>query len=327
MLRRHLLKSGLLAGTLATGFRPFGHGIAQTAEAAPAFAGLQMWLNTQTPLTVGGLRGKVVLINFWTYSCINCRRTVPYLNRLQAAYGANGLQVIGIHTPEFRFERVRPNVEAAVQTLGIQYPIGQDNDFQTWEKWKNRAWPTFYIIDREGRIVLTREGEGHAEEIEGVIRHLLDIDNGGRAVRASDDPDLSRIGTAEIYFGSQHRTPQDPAQSPRAGEAAYAFTQTQRPRINQYILDGVWVREPEPLVLRSSHGGLRLRFSAAKLHLVASAPQPATMIITIDEGEARTIEVNRPTLYTLFDGDAYTEHLLDLVANQPGLSLFSATFG
>jgi thiol-disulfide isomerase/thioredoxin len=327
MLRRRFLSCGLLGGTVAAGLLPAVPGLAQVAGAAPAFAGLDMWLNTEAPLTIASLRGKVVLVNFWTYSCINCRRTVPYLNRWQATYGADGLQVIGIHTPEFRFERVRPNVEAAVQELGIHYPVGQDNDFQTWDAWGNRAWPSFYLLDREGRTVLVREGEDHAAEIESAIRALLGVANGDAAKHPGDDPDLSRIGTPEIYFGSLHPTPQDRAQNPRSGEAVYTFATSQRPAMNRYILDGTWAREQEPLVLRSAHGGLRLRFSAAKLHLVASAPEPAALTVTIDGGDAHVVEVSRPTLYTLFDGDTYREHLLDLQTNRPGLSLFSATFG
>ena len=145
------------------------------AQPAPEFTGIDGWLNSPAPLTIAGLRGKVVLVDFWTYSCINCRRTFPYLNRWQAEYGAAGLQVVGIHTPEFGFERQRHNVEAAVREFGLRYPVGQDNRFETWRAWNNRAWPAFYLLDRDGRIVLLREGEGHAREMEAAIRGLLGL--------------------------------------------------------------------------------------------------------------------------------------------------------
>ncbi len=317
--RRSLLV-GLLAGTAAAGLAASGRG----ATPAPEFVGLEGWLNTAEPLTLAGLRGKVVLVDFWTYSCINCRRTVPYLNRWQAEYSAAGLQVVGIHTPEFGFERARPNVEAAIREFGIRYPVGQDNAFRTWRAWSNRAWPAFYLLDREGRIVLLREGEGHARELESAIRGLLGLP--GAPAHRGDDPNLSAIRSPEIYFGSNYPTPQDRAQSPRRGEAAYAFAAA-GPRLDQYQLDGTWAREEEALVLRSATGGLRIRFSAAKLHLVAGAPEPQSLTLRVDGGEPRRLQIDWPTLYTLLDGETYGEHLLELTAEAPGLALYSATFG
>ena len=170
MPTRRSLWSGLLAcAALAGGVLPAVRGAAQAGgrPPAPEFVGVDGWLNTAAPLTVAGLRGKVALVDFWTYSCINCRRTVPYLNRWQGEYGRDGLQVIGIHTPEFGFERMRRNVEDSVREFGIRFPVGQDNGFRTWRAWSNRAWPAFYLLDRDGQIVLLSEGEGHARELEG----------------------------------------------------------------------------------------------------------------------------------------------------------------
>jgi thiol-disulfide isomerase/thioredoxin len=294
---------------------------------APEFVGLDGWLNTDAPLSVAGLRGKVVLVDFWTYSCINCRRTIPYLNRWQAEYGRQGLQVIGIHTPEFGFERVRPNLAADVQALGIHYPVGQDNSFATWKAWNNRAWPAFYLLDRDGRIVLLREGEGYAHEMEGAIRGLLGLTGAPVVQHRGDDPDLSRVRTPEIYFGALHPTPQERAQSPRLGEATYSFTQAPNPALNRYALDGTWARDQEPLELRSPQGGLRLHFSASKAHLVASAPGTTLVKVTVEAHTPRLIEISRPTLYTIFDSDTFGEHTLNLEADAPGLTLFSATFG
>lgn len=333
--RRSLVPGLLACAALAGGLLPAACGAAQGGRRPPApeFAGIDGWLNAAGPLTIAGLRGKVVLIDFWTYSCINCRRTVPYLNRWQAEYGPHGLQVIGIHTPEFGFERMRRNVEDSVREFGIQFPVGQDNGFRTWRAWGNRAWPAFYLLDRDGQVILLREGEGHARELEGAIQALLGLAPSGAVGQPGDDPDLSRIQTPEIYFGSLHGTPQDRAQGPRTGVAAYGFPAT-GPRLNEYQLDGTWEREEEILLLRSPHGGLRVRFSAAKLHLVAAAPADATtsaegltLRVQVDGGAPRTVQVSRPTLYTLLDGETYGEHLLQFEAEAPGLSLFSATFG
>ena len=293
---------------------------------APEFVGIDGWLNAADPLTIVGLRGKVVLVDFWTYSCINCRRTVPFLNRLQAEYGPKGLQVVGVHTPEFGFERMRQNVADAVESFGIRFPVGQDNQFQTWRAWGNEAWPSFYLLDAGGRVVLLRQGEGHAREMEGAIRSLLGVTSPTLAVMPGDDADLSRISTREIYFGAIHPTPQDRNQRPRSGQASYTLP-PHDPTPGEYQLDGDWRRDGEPLVLQSARGGVRVRFSAAKFHLVASAPDKSSLRLTLDGKPLASVEVTGPTLYTLVDGTDYGEHILLIEADTPGLSLFSATFG
>jgi thiol-disulfide isomerase/thioredoxin len=329
MQRRHFLMTGTCAaGALSAVISPVRNSArAGAGDPAPEFAGLEGWLNTDAPLSVAGLRGKVVLVDFWTYSCINCRRTIPYLNRWQSEYGPRGLQVVGIHTPEFGFEHAQRNVADDVRALGIRYPVARDNGFQTWKAWHNEAWPAFYLLDQDGRVVLLREGEGHAHEMESAIRGLLGLTGGTVVQHREDDPDLSRIGSPEMYFGALHPTPQERAQSPRAGEADYSFTQAPSPGLNRYALDGTWARGEEPLVLRSAHGGLRLHFSASKVHLVASAPSATALKVTVDGLKPSVIEIGRPTLYTLFDSDIFGEHRLSFESDAPGLSLFSATFG
>ena len=319
--RRSLLSYAALTGGLLAVNR------ASARSATRELVGIDGWLNTDGPLTMAELRGNVVLVEFCTYTCINWRRTLPYVHRWHSEYGPQGLQIIGVHTPEFGFERERPNVESAIRELDVRYPIAQDNEFRTWDAWDNRAWPSFYVLDRGGQVRLVREGEGYAQEIEAAIRSLLGLARAGSSEHPADDADLSRIGTPEIYFGSAHPTRQDRAQSPRQGEAAYAFAQPGGPRLNDYQLDGSWVHGEEALVLRSSRGKVRVRFSAAKLHLVAGASQPASVRVSVDGGGERTIEVGMPTLYTLLDSDGYGEHLLELECAMPGLSLFSATFG
>lgn len=318
--RRSVLSQLLAGGLISTGTLSS----LRAAPVAPEFGGIDGWINTPVPLTMAGLRGRVVLVDFWTYSCINCRRTVPYLNRWQEAYGPLGLQVVSIHTPEFGFEHTRVNVQDAVRRLGIQFPVGQDNRGLTWRAWANEAWPAFYLLDLGGRIVLAREGEGNAGELESAIRALLSLPPS--TPLAGDDPDLSQVGTAEIYFGALHPTPQDRHQQPRRGEAPYAFPAND-PKAGEYQLDGTWLRQGEALVLRSEHGGLRLRFRAAKLHLVAAAPRPVALRIMVDGGATRAVEIEQPTLYTLVDGTTSGEHVLAFEADAPGLTLFSATFG
>lgn len=142
------------------------------AAQAPELAQINQWLNSP-PLTLAGLRGKVVLVDFWTYSCINCLRTLPYVTSWHAKYKDQGLVVIGVHTPEYAFERKTANVETALKRFGIQYPVAQDNQYGTWKAYNNQYWPAAYLIDRTGKVVLTHFGEGGYEEMEAAIKRLL----------------------------------------------------------------------------------------------------------------------------------------------------------
>ena len=321
--RRSMLSHVLAPAALASGM--IAARAASGRSAGPDFVGLDGWLNTPSPLTLAGLRGKVVLVEFGTYTCINWRRTLPYVNRWAREHGPQGLQTIVVHTPEFSFERIRPNVESILPGLGVAYPVALDGDYRTWRAWQNRAWPALYLLDRDGRVRLVREGEGHSAEIEGAIRSLLGLVNANAP--QAEDADLSRIGTPEMYFGSLHGTPQDGAQRPRTGEAAYTIANPSGPRLNQYDLEGTWARSEEPLVLRSDTGRVRVRFSAAKLHLIAGAPRPAPVR---SPGRRRTGAHHRDrTAHALYRS---RRRLLSRPPARarlriPGLALYSATFG
>ncbi len=139
---------------------------------APAFTGLDTWLNS-APLTIEQLRGKVVLVDFWTYTCINCIHTLPYVKAWYDKYKDQGLVVVGVHTPEYPFERSTANVKDALKRFEIRYPVAQDNRYATWEAYNNQFWPAFYLIDKGGRIVYTHFGEGKYDETEATIRRLL----------------------------------------------------------------------------------------------------------------------------------------------------------
>lgn len=144
----------------------------QAADVAPEFAGIARWLNS-APLTMAQLRGKVVLVDFWTYACVNCVNTMPYLQRWHERYKGQGLVVIGVHTPEFAFERDTAHVQAAIQREGLSYPVAQDNQYRTWTAWQNAYWPALYLIDRDGHIVFKHVGEGDYAHIEARIRAAL----------------------------------------------------------------------------------------------------------------------------------------------------------
>jgi thiol-disulfide isomerase/thioredoxin len=319
MRRRNLLASGLASAAI-----PGSVPHARAAVPAPPLL-VDQWLNGDD---AGGpaLRGKVSLVNFWTYSCINALRTLPYLRRWHEEYGPRGLQIIGVHTPEFAFEHQRPNVEDAIREFGIRFAVGQDNGYRTWRAWRNRAWPSFYVVDREGRITLRHEGEGHAMQLERAIRTLLDLPPDVPARQLPDDADLSRIRSPEVYFGALRPTPQEPGQFPRRGEAVYVPGQG-GPMLNRYDLEGLWARADEALTLRSDRGRVRMRYSAAKVHLVAGAPEGVRLRIRRSGETLRQVSVGRPALYTIVDGDMYGDHTVEIEVMAPGLSLFSATFG
>jgi thiol-disulfide isomerase/thioredoxin len=148
--------------------------LAEAQRAAPNFVGISNWLNSG-PLNLADLRGKVVLVDFWTSGCINCARTLPYVTGLYDKYKDKGLVVVGVHTPEFPFERSTTTVQAAISHHGIRYPVAQDNEFATWKAYGNEYWPAQYIVDQNGRIVFEHAGEGQYEEIERTIQKLLKL--------------------------------------------------------------------------------------------------------------------------------------------------------
>jgi thiol-disulfide isomerase/thioredoxin len=139
---------------------------------APEFSGIDQWLNSP-PLTMAGLRGKVVLIDFWTYACINCLRTLPHINRWAATYRDQGLVVVGVHTPEFPFERSTSNLQTAMKRFGVKHPVAQDNSYRTWKAYNNKYWPATYLVDAAGRIQYQHVGEGQYQQTEAAIRALL----------------------------------------------------------------------------------------------------------------------------------------------------------
>lgn len=146
--------------------------VADATPVAPEFSGLTNWQNS-APLTLAGLRGKVVLVNFWTYGCVNCVNTLPHVTQLYAKYKDKGLVIVGVHTPEFPFERSTSNVQAALKRHGITYPIAQDNNSATWNAWRNQYWPAQYIVDQSGHVVYSHAGEGAYDEIDSTVGKLL----------------------------------------------------------------------------------------------------------------------------------------------------------
>jgi len=288
---------------------------------APEFAGISTWLNSP-PLTLESLRGKVVLVQFWTYSCINCVRTLPYVTRWYDTYKDKGFVVVGVHTPEFAFERETANVETAIKRFGIKYPIAQDNQYRTWRAFENQYWPAGYLIDRSGKIVATHFGEGNYQQTENTIARL--VGEPAPAAQASD-PDLAGIETPELYFGSEKNDGAIVAsQDSAAGERSYAAPDSV-PQ-NRFAFEGLWKLTGDRATSSADGVEILLRFNAPKVNLVAGSASPQTVSVTVDGKPQPPVAIDGSRLYSLYSGST-GEHVLRLKVPKAGLSAYTFTFG
>jgi len=288
---------------------------------APEFAGITAWLNSQ-PLTMESLRGKVVLVQFWTYSCINCVRTLPYVTKWYDTYKDKGFVVVGVHTPEFAFERETANVETAIKRFGIKYPVAQDNQYRTWRAFDNQYWPAEYLIDRSGAIVATQFGEGSYQQMENTIARL--VGEPAPAAQAGD-PDLAGIQTPELYLGSEKNDGAIVAsQDSSAGERSYAVPDSV-PQ-NRFALEGLWKLSGDHATSSADGVEILLRFNAPKVNLVAGSASPQTVSLTVDGTPQPPVTIDGSRLYPLYNG-SNGEHVLRLKASKAGLSAYTFTFG
>ncbi|CAN7248675.1 thioredoxin family protein [Pseudoduganella sp. LjRoot289] len=242
--------------------------------AAPGFDGAATWLNS-APLTLKQLRGKVVLVDFWTYSCINCIRTVPYVRAWAGKYRDQGLAVVGVHTPEFKFEQDLTNVNAAVGRFQIDFPVAVDSNHSIWQAWGNRYWPAYYLVDADGKIRYKQFGEGNFDKMERAIQSLLGeargsaVDSGlvnPAAPAEQMAPNLDQLGSGEAYIGyrqaasfrSPERVLEDRPQQYTVGAL----------QLNEWGLSGQWTVGAESAMAGLPNAGVAHRFSARDLHLV-----------------------------------------------------------
>jgi cytochrome c biogenesis protein CcdA/thiol-disulfide isomerase/thioredoxin len=292
---------------------------------APDFRDVTLWLNSE-PLTMTALRGKVVVLDFWTYSCVNCLRTLPHVKAWYETYRDRGLVVVGVHTPEFAFEREPGNVRDAVRRLGVAHPVALDNDYGTWNAWLNRYWPAKYFVDRRGHVRYAHFGEGDYEESERIIRTLLAEDGLGEPVSSGiSDRTPSGEQTPETYLGWERLDRFVGARLVDGREAAY--------RIPEYVpLHGVayggrWTVERERIVA-GENARLRLEFLGGDVFLVlGTSGRPGTVEVAVDGRRLKTVRVTGERLYTLarIPGEK-REHTLDL-GFSPETEAYAFTFG
>jgi len=297
---------------------------------APEFTGLGTWFNSE-PLTMEGLKGKVVLVDFWTYSCINCIRTLPYIEGYWDKFKDKPFVLIGVHTPEFVFEKSEKNVADAIAKHGLTYPIVQDNDFGTWRAFANRYWPAKYLIDAEGYIRYTHFGEGAYEETDLAIQSLLKeigVEVSGETLE-TEASSGGKNKTPETYLGSRSwPTLQNAKGNP--SDETISYEAPARLEMHKYALVGDWqLMDEERQTLMSDAGEIRMKFLGSEINLVlglAEGATPAEIDVEVDGKKTKTFTVDFHDSYNLFTGE-YGEHEITLTVRGKGLEGYAFTFG
>ena len=297
-------------------------------------------------ITIGNRIGtKVILVDFWTYSCINCQRTLPYLTSWYQKYRDQGLEIVGVHTPEFEFEKEIENVRQAARQWGIKYPVVLDNDYGTWNAYANRYWPHKYLIDVDGYIVYDHIGEGGYEETERKIQELLEerktvLNEAGSVPKDIAQPAAEAVTDAmprspEIYFGAARNQYLGNGQSGRLG--IQMFDLPVDLKLNTLYLAGDWDLQNEYAQNSAAGAKIVFRYQAQKVFIVAHADAPVRLRLTLD-GQPVTsaagsdvtdgvVTVKDSRLYRLIEDAAWAEHTLEIEVLDAGLQAFTFTFG
>jgi hypothetical protein len=308
----------------------------------PGFEGATGWLNSE-PLTPDDLRGKVILANFWTLTCINWLRQEPYVRAWSQAYRDDGLVVIGVHTPEFSFEHEFDGVRQATKEREIDYPVALDNDYEIWSAFDNHYWPALFFVDREGVIRDQHFGEGRYEESERVIQQLLGV---GRepvsveGVGVEAEADWDHLRTPETYLG-YGRSERFASPADAGFDERRAYELPERLRVNHWALAGAWTIGRENIVLEQAGGSIAFRLDARDAHLVLSpgARKPIPLSVLLDgeaPGPSHGVDVDEEGNGLLRDGrmyqivrqhDAVRERTLEIKFLEPGAEAYAFTFG
>jgi cytochrome c biogenesis protein CcdA/thiol-disulfide isomerase/thioredoxin len=323
-----------------------------TFQKSPELTGIDGYINTGgQPITISQFKGKkVVLIDFWTYSCINCQREIPYINLWQQKYADQGLEIIGVSTPEFAFEHVLSNVQNAVNQLGIKYPVVLDNEYGTWNAFGNEFWPRVYLVDIDGYIVYNHAGEGDYDTTELAIQKALaerdtrlglaaPSESAPAAPSGAVEVDESQLGSPETYFGAARNQYLGNGTQGQAGDQT--LTLPQNPNVNTLYLGGAWNFSQEYATNDASGAKIEFLYKAKNVYFVAASGtgQPIKLKITRDGGQPlgasagadvdangiATISEDR--LYQLLGDSAYGVHTLEIQVESPGLQAYTFTFG
>lgn len=286
---------------------------------APEFVGIVNWINSP-PLSLMELKGKIVLVDFWTYSCINCLRTLPYIEKWYSDYKNLGFVVIGVHTPEFEFEKDPQNVAEAAARLGVKYPIAQDNDYKTWNAYHNNYWPAHYLIDQNGIIRMIHFGEGGYVETENEIRKLL-----GLSPLEKEEPLTNILPLSpETYLGYSRGQMYSPEIDLKHNQTAH-YDYAQPLTLNKVGLKGDWKIEKEQIISQGNDSYLDYHFLAGNVYLVMGGTSPDPIEVYLDGQLSNTFKMDGDRKYDLVK-TSYGEHRLSIKVPK-GVSAYAFTFG
>ncbi len=298
------------------------------------------YLNTDKVTIAEHIGKNIILVDFWTYSCINCQRTIPYLNDWHEKYKDKGLVILGVHTPEFEFEQKQENVAKAIEKFDIQYPVIQDNYYKTWTAYENRYWPRKYLIDIDGFIVFDHIGEGAYQETEEKISELINERNQVLGIQDSldipvqEERDLKgpifkvedALRTPEIYFGYAFSREQLGNVEGWQPEKIVEYILPEERKRNRFYLEGAWKNNKDNLELMSDDGIIYLKWHGKEINMVAGALTTQEITYKIDKQEWKTIAVKDFILYTLLKEEQPKDHVLEIKAKK-GLIAYTFTFG
>lgn len=301
---------------------------------APNIEGIEAWINSK-PLQKKDLIGKVVLVDFWTYSCINCIRTFPYLKDWYAKYHDLNFLIIGVHSPEFQFEHNINNVKAAVAKNDILYPVALDNRFVTWQNFRNQYWPAHYLINQKGEVVYVHFGEGEYDVTENNIRYLLGLQN--QIVEKKSEAVFTVSQTPETYLGYE-RSQTFASYESIIKNQVNNYNYPDKLKLNQWALKGKWIIYPDKIVAADKDASLVLYFIAKNVYAVMGSPsQPIKVMLTLDGQKIKAekgkdvhedqIQVSAQQLYSLIQMKKSGEGKLELTAANAGLEIYTFTFG
>ncbi len=314
---------------------------------APDLVGIAHYLNTTPEQLASEMKGKVVLYDIWTYSCINCIRTLPYITAWNDKYSDEGLLIIGIHSPEFEFEKDKENVELALAKHGITYPVVMDNDWETWKAFENRYWPRKYIADHEGFIRYDHIGEGAYKETEKVIRKLLEersLSLGVQMASAESLVDIEEFEhtsfrTPELYFGYKLAQGRNQLGSSE-GFSQNKITTYSEPGsidLHKFYLVGDWANLEDSMRLESESGSIKVLYHAKQVNIVTANNAELEIFldgVPLDEkysgsdiDAGNKIRVTEPDLYNIISSEKSATHELEIKINQKGFEMYTFTFG
>ncbi|MEO9321637.1 MAG: thioredoxin family protein [Nitrososphaera sp.] len=317
---------------------------------APELAGITGYINSGNNLTLSSLRGKVVLVDFWTYSCINCIRTIPYLNAWYDKYHNDGLVIVGVHSPEFDFEKDYNNVHAAVDKFGIKYPVVLDSNHATWNAFNNNYWPRHYLIDTEGYIRSDHIGEGGYSETEQQIQSLLTeraalMDSNVQIDKSISNPNATsvnfeQVSTPEIYLGYGFaREPLGNPQGFQGGQTVtYSLPASGEILPNSVYLAGQWKNNNDNMQLANGTGKIVLTYTAKAVNIVAGG---TGKVVVMQDGKPvdshsrgsdvsaadNSFGIDRQRLYNVVTNDSYGTHTVELDISGAGFQIYTFTFG